>query len=177
VLDEFDPQLLPLTREHLVEATILNAGDAQTLRYLMRCAKRFSHRDASGFLLQDAEGRPVHFLWISNYDGFRFSEIDHALEPSSTSAAMIFDCWTPSADRGRGHYATAIRQAAAHLQRENRAAWIFSGATNASSLKGILKAGFIIAFHWCVVEASAVRSRLANSLLQPFQVTRTWRVM
>jgi len=101
---------LPLTREHLVEATILNAGDAQTLRYLMRCAKRFSHRDASGFLLQDAEGRPVHFLWISNYDGFRFSEIDHALEPSSTSAAMIFDCWTPSADRGRGHYATAIRQ-------------------------------------------------------------------
>jgi len=146
VLDEFDPQLLPLTREHLVEATILNAGDAQTLRYLMRCAKRFSHRDASGFLLQDAEGRPVHFLWISNYDGFRFSEIDHALEPSSTSAAMIFDCWTPSADRGRGHYATAIRQAAAHLQRENRAAWIFSGATNASSLKGILKAGFIYRF-------------------------------
>jgi CelD/BcsL family acetyltransferase involved in cellulose biosynthesis len=141
-----DAQLFPLTREHLVEATILNAGDVQTLRYLMRCAKRLRHRDASGFLLLDAEGRPVHFLWIGNYDGFRFTEIDYALEPSSASAAMIFDCWTPLADRGRGHYATAIRQAAAQLPRENKTAWIFSGATNASSLKGILKAGFIYRF-------------------------------
>ena len=140
--ENHDVQLLPLTREHLVEASISNAGDPQTLRYLMRCANRLTKPDPSGFLLQDETGRPIHFLWITAYDGFSLAEIGHNIEPSSPNAAMIFDCWTPSADRGRGHYATAIRQAAINLQRENRTAWIFSGASNVSSLRGILKAGF-----------------------------------
>ncbi|HVI06969.1 MAG TPA: hypothetical protein VND65_01615 [Candidatus Binatia bacterium] len=55
---------------------------------------------------------------------------------------MIFDCWTPAASRGHGYYAAAIRQAAVEIQREGKAAWIFSGATNQASLSGILKAGF-----------------------------------
>ncbi len=135
-------QLLPLTREHLVEASISNAGDSHTLRYLMRCANRLTEPGNLGFLLQDETGRPIHFLWIASYDGFRLAEIGHNLDPSSPAAAMIFDCWTPAADRGRGHYAAAIRQAAANLRRENRPAWIFSGAKNVSSLRGILKAGF-----------------------------------
>ena len=136
------PLIIPLTREHLVEGSILNAEDAPTLRYLMRCAGRLAQPGASGFLLQDETGRPIHFLWIDNYDGFRLAEIEHNLEPSSSNAAMIFDCWTPAAERGRGHYAAAIRQAAAQLRQEGRSAWIFSGATNAASLHGILKAGF-----------------------------------
>jgi CelD/BcsL family acetyltransferase involved in cellulose biosynthesis len=135
-------QLIPLTREHLVEASILNAGDVHTLRYLMRCSHRISHPGASGFLLQDEAGKPVHFLWIDNYDGFHLSEIDHNLEPLSPSSAMIFDCWTPASERGRGHYASAIRQAAATLRQQGKTAWIFSGANNASSLQGILNAGF-----------------------------------
>ncbi len=135
-------QLLPLTREHLVEASISNAGDSQTLRYLMRCANRLTKADASGFLLQDDAGRPIHFLWITAYDGFSLAEIGHKIETSSPAGSMIFDCWTPAADRGRGHYATAIRQAAINLCQENRTAWIFSGANNVSSLRGILKAGF-----------------------------------
>lgn len=135
-------QLIPLTREHLVEASILNAGDVDTLRYLMRCAHRFNHPGASGFLLQDGEGKPIHFLWINQYDGFHLAEIDHNLEPLSPNAAMIFDCWTPAAERGRGHYAAAIRQAAQDLHQEGKTAWIFSGAKNTSSLHGILNAGF-----------------------------------
>lgn len=55
---------------------------------------------------------------------------------------MIFDCWTPPADRGHGYYATAIRLAAVQLRKEGREAWIFSGATNIPSLQGVLKAGF-----------------------------------
>jgi hypothetical protein len=135
-------QLIPLIREHLVEGSITNANDPPTLRYLMRCANRLSHPGAAGFVLKDETGRPIHFLWIDNFDGFRLAEIQHNIEPSSSNAAMIFDCWTPTSDRGLGYYATAIRQAAADLRREGRAAWIFSGATNASSLRGILKAGF-----------------------------------
>lgn len=135
-------QLLPLTWEHLVEGSISNANDPQTLRYLMRCARRLTKAGASGFLLQGEDGRPIHFLWIDNYDGFRLAEIDHNIEPSSPSAAMIFDCWTPVSHRGRGHYAAAIRQAAANLRREHRTAWIFSAVRNVSSLRGISKAGF-----------------------------------
>jgi hypothetical protein len=141
---------VPLTREHLVEGSIINSGDPPTLRYLMRCANRLNQPGASGFLLQDESGRPIHFLWIDNYDGFRLAEIEHNIEPASPDAAhnpaynpaMIFDCWTPSAERGRGHYAAALRIAAAQLRREGRAPWIFSGATNAASLRGVLKAGF-----------------------------------
>jgi CelD/BcsL family acetyltransferase involved in cellulose biosynthesis len=158
-------QLLPLTREHLVEASITNAGDSHTLRYLMRCASRLTRTDASGFLLQDETGRPIHFLWITNYDGFRLSEIGHDVEPSSPGAAMIFDCWTPAADRGHGHYATAIRQAAANLRRENRPAWIFSGARNVPSVTGILKAGF--AYRYSLVR----RSRLGRTTITRHHTT------
>jgi CelD/BcsL family acetyltransferase involved in cellulose biosynthesis len=141
---EKDPAvlLLPLTREHLVEGSITNAGDPPTLRYLMRCARRLSQPGASGFLLQDEIGRPVHFLWIDNYDGFHLAEIDHRIEPSCPNASMIFDCWTPATERGRGYYAAAIRQVAADLRQEGRSARIFSGASNVASLRGIQKAGF-----------------------------------
>ena len=135
-------ELVPLTRQHLVEASILNAGDVRTLRYLMRCANRFGRSGPSGYVLRDEAGRPIHFLWTDCYNGFHLSEIDHSLDRSSPYAAMIFDCWTPVADRGRGYYAAAIREAAANLQREGKTAWIFSAAGNASSLRGILTAGF-----------------------------------
>jgi hypothetical protein len=129
-----------------VEASIINASDAPTLRYLMRCARRLTKPGPSGFLLQDDEGRPIHILWIADYNGFTLAEIDHSLEASSPNAAMIFDCWTPTAERGQGHYVAAIRSAAAQLRQQGRAAWIFSGATNISSLQGILKAGFVYRF-------------------------------
>jgi len=112
----------------------------------MRCARQLNKPGPSGFVMHDEAGRSVHFLWIENYGGFHVSEIDHILEASSENRAVIFDCWTPSADRGRGHYASAIRQAAGSLFRVNRAPWIFCGAGNASSLRGIGKAGFAYRF-------------------------------
>jgi CelD/BcsL family acetyltransferase involved in cellulose biosynthesis len=139
-------QLLPITREHLVEASIISSDDPATLRYLMRCAGRMKEARLAGFLLQDDAGRPIHFLWIDNFDGFHLSEIRHNIEPTSPTAAMIFDCWTSPANRGRGYYATAIRAAAADLQGQGRKAWIFSGASNSSSLRGILHAGFVYRF-------------------------------
>ncbi len=139
-------QLIPLIREHLVEGSITNANDPATLRYLMRCAARLNQPGASGFVLHDETGRPVHFLWMDDYDGFRLAEIGQNIEPAFANAAMIFDCWTPSSERGRGHYARAIRQAAVQLRQAGRPAWIFSGATNHSSLRGIIKAGFSYRF-------------------------------
>jgi len=144
--DDLVDRLLPLSREHLVQASIRNAGDPHTLGYLMRCAQRMSQPGASGFVLQDEAGRSTHFLWISAYDGFHISEIDHPLDPISQDADVIFDCCTPAADRGHGYYAIAVRSAAARLRREGKTAWIFSDANNVSSVRGIQKAGFAYRF-------------------------------
>lgn len=135
-------RLLPLTWDHLVQASIQNAHDQQTLSYLVRCAARMAQAQGSGFVLQDEECQLTHFLWTDGYDNFHLSEINYSLEPSFQSDVMIFDCWTPSVYRGRGHYSSAIRALSANLRHEGKKAWIFSSASNLSSLRGIEKAGF-----------------------------------
>ena len=138
--------LYPLTWEHIAAAAMHNADDEQTLQYLMRSARRLRQGSATGYFLDMGCAQPSHFLWVHLYHGFRLSEIDFTLESSDRTAAMIFDCWTPLAQRGHGNYATAIRLLAASLQRQQRRVWIFSAAGNESSLRGILKAGFIYRF-------------------------------
>ena len=138
--------------EDIVSAALNNAEDEPTLEYLLRCAQRLRQGDATGYFLPGQGMQPAHFLWVNPYDGFHLSEINLRLESSDPVAAMIFDCWTPAAQRGHGNYATAIRLAAAHLQRQQRQVWIFSAAKNESSVRGILKAGFVYRF-------SLVRSR------------------
>jgi len=134
--------LTSLDWKHLSDAAIRNADDEETLTYLMRCATRMKESSASGFLLQSSDSHAVHFLWFGSYDGFHLSELDYTLPSSDPDAAMIFDCWTPAADRGHGYYAEAIRLAASRLQDDGRKVWIFSAAENASSIRGIAKAGF-----------------------------------
>jgi CelD/BcsL family acetyltransferase involved in cellulose biosynthesis len=145
--------LNPLGWEQIAAAAMNNADDEQTLEYLVRCAQRLRQGRATGYFLQEQGQQPSHFLWVDKYDGFHLSEIDSKLEASDPSAAMIFDCWTPLAQRGHGRYAMAIRLAAAHLQKQQRQVWIFSATRNESSLRGILKAGFVYRY-------SLVRSRI-----------------
>ncbi|MGA2967235.1 MAG: GNAT family N-acetyltransferase [Terriglobales bacterium] len=149
--------LSPLGWENIASAAMYNADDEQTLEYLARSAQRLRQGRAAGYYLpgrglQGQGTQPSHFLWVDLYDGFHLSEIDSRLESSDPSAVMIFDCWTPVAQRGQGHYATAIRWAAAYLQKQQKQVWIFSATGNESSVSGILKAGFVYRF-------SLVRSR------------------
>lgn len=132
--------------ENLASAAINSADDEQTLAYLLRCAQRLKRRRATGYFLPGREAQPAHFLWVDLYDGFQLSEIDSRLESNDSSAVMIFDCWTPALQRGQGHYAAAIRLAAALLQRQQKRVWIFSATRNALSVRGILKAGFVYRF-------------------------------
>jgi CelD/BcsL family acetyltransferase involved in cellulose biosynthesis len=132
--------------EHVASAAMNNADDEQTLEYLARCAQRLRQGHATGYWLPGQGTQPSHFLWVDTYDGFYLSEIDSRLESTDPSAAMIFDCWTPASQRGRGSYATAIRMAAAQLQKQQRQVWIFSAAKNESSIRGIVKAGFVYRF-------------------------------
>ena len=126
-------------------AAMNNADDNQTLEYLMRCAQRLREGRATGYLLRKQQ-KVVHFLWVDSYDGFHLSEINSRLESNDLSAAVIFDCWTPASQRGHGNYTTAIRMAAACLQKQQRHVWIFSAAKNQPSVRGILKAGFVYRF-------------------------------
>jgi len=138
--------LSPLGWENIAFAAMNNADDEPTLEYLVRSAQRLRQGRATGYFLQGEGTQPSHFMWVDLYDGFHLSEINSRLESSDPSAAMIFDCWTPAAQRGLGNYATAIRLAAAYLQRQQRQAWIFSAARNESSVQGILRAGFVYRF-------------------------------
>jgi CelD/BcsL family acetyltransferase involved in cellulose biosynthesis len=163
--DDLVDRVVPMRSEHLVQASIRSAGDPQTLGYLMRCAQRMSQPGVSGFVSQDEAGRSTHFLWITGYDGFRISEIDHRLDPISQDADVIFDCWTPAVDRGHGYYAIAVRSAAARLRREGKTAWIFSDANNVPSVRGIQKAGF--AYRFSLVR----RCRLGHSTVVRHEAT------
>lgn len=134
--------LIPLDWKQLADAAMRNPEDASTLSYLMRCAARLRRQLGCGFVLRTREGEAGHFLWIDRYDGFHLSEIDYKIESQDPGDAMIYDCWTPVAQRGNGYYAIAIRLAAISLQEQRRRAWIFSAAKNVSSVRGIRKAGF-----------------------------------
>jgi CelD/BcsL family acetyltransferase involved in cellulose biosynthesis len=144
--------LSSLAWENIAFAAMSNADDEPTLEYFARCAQRLRRGSATGYFLPGQGTQPSHFLWVSPYDGFHLSEIDSRLESSDPSAFMIFDCWTPAAQRSQGNYARAIRSAAAYLQKQRRQVWIFSAVSNQPSVRGIMKAGFMYRF-------SLVRSR------------------
>jgi len=142
--------LTPFGPEQIADAAMHNAEsddeDQQTLQYLMRSARRLKQSQAVGYMLQPAGESAAHFLWVDNYDGFHLAEIDARLASTDPNACIIFDCWTPVAKRGHGYYATAIRLAAASLQKQQKTAWIFSAFKNHPSIQGILKAGFLYRF-------------------------------
>ena len=135
-------QIGPVTWENLAESAIANADDPDTLHYLLRSAVRLKQGNATGFLLQDQEKRAVHFLAVTDFNGFHIAEISHKLTSNNAEDAMIFDCWTPARFRGLGYYSAAIRQAATDLRNKGKKIWIFCGASNRPSVRGILKAGF-----------------------------------
>jgi CelD/BcsL family acetyltransferase involved in cellulose biosynthesis len=146
VLGNDSHALRPLTWKEIASAAIRYSEDDQTLSYLMRAAQRLRRGGATGYFLQGDGPDPCHFLWTDSYNDFYLSEISSKIESEDPQALMLFDCWTPVSQRGHGHYARAIRMAAAHFQEQQRTVWIFSAANNESSLIGILKAGFVYRF-------------------------------
>ena len=150
----------------LCDSAILFADDEPTLQYLMRCAQRLRPDGPQGYALLKPDGVPVHFTWSTDLDGFYFDEIDHRIQSASLQrsqamtevsvahgaaaavpgAAILFDSWTPRAHRGGGYYAITLREAAAVLEKQQRTIWGFSSPVNASSIRGLQKAGFVYRF-------------------------------
>jgi len=134
-------RLEPVTWENLAEAAIANADDPDTLQYLLRSAARLKDGKA-GFVLCDPGKQAVHFLAVAKVSGFNLDKINYTIAREDSERMLIFDCWTPVQYRGLGYYLLAIRSATAELQNKEQRVWTFCAATDALSIRGILKAGF-----------------------------------
>ncbi len=142
VPSEVHLQLTPLTWSDLNEAAMSYANDSQAAEYLLRCAGRLRKSECSGFGLRKPCGSVAHVLWVRPFVGFHLSEIDYTLSSEGDDADMIFDCWTPPANKGMGYYAAALRRAARMILENARRPWIFASASNRHSQRGIVNAGF-----------------------------------
>ena len=131
-----------LTLHHLATAASEYIDDRETLTHLLRSAQRLREGKAEGLALIDADGQPVHFAWATVFDGFFLAELNARVEAPSPDSVLLFDCWTPEAVRGRGHYSTSIALMARKFNSAGKRPWIFSAATNTASIRGIEKAGF-----------------------------------
>ena len=138
--------LQPLSTRLLAKATMEYENDAPTLAYALRSAGRLNSGSVSGFALTTESGNPVHFCWVAPFEGFHLSELRQVLKEPAPNAVLLFDCWTPSAQRGNGHYGACIAEVAKLMLAQGKRPWIFSAAGNASSLRGIEKSGFVPRF-------------------------------
>ncbi len=134
-LRKFDSDLLGAAAIHY-------SGDTATMDYLLRSAQRLRSDGDRGFVLVTAEGVPVHFCWVKDFEGFRMAELERTLRAPCADAVMIFDCFTPAPVRGHGFFPRAIAALADQLNSEGKAPWIFGAATSQASLRGIEESGF-----------------------------------
>jgi len=126
----------------LAESAISHVSDTETMSYLLRATQRLYREGGSGFTLVNADLVPVHYCWVSDFEGFYINELKVRLAAPRMNAVMIFDCWTPRSARGHGYYGLAISWVAQHLCSAGKVPWIFGAAQNTPSVRGIEKAGF-----------------------------------
>jgi CelD/BcsL family acetyltransferase involved in cellulose biosynthesis len=148
-------RLLPIELRHLARAAMEYRDDESTMQYLLRAAGRLRNPAMKGYILAGEDGRPLHFAWTTAMNGFPCAELNTTLGASDDSV-LLFDCWTPSTERGRGHYKDAIEGIGAIVREQGRHPWIFSAAGNSASLRGIERAGFQMRY-------SIIRRRLLGS--------------
>ena len=139
-------KLQPISIRLLARAAMEYEKDAQTVEYAMRSAERLSSGKLPGYALTTETGTPVHFCWVSPFEGFYLSELRQVLKEPVPNAVLLFDCWTPSAQRGKGYYGVCIAEVANLTLAQGKSPWIFSAAGNVSSLRGIEKSGFVPRF-------------------------------
>ena len=130
----------------LAEAAMQYADDEGTLAYLLRCAEHLRVKEYTGFALLNADGEPVHFTWAGPFTGFHWAELNSTLPAPSPDAVVLFDSWTPISQRDRGYYSPTLWLAAARVQQQGKSAWVFSAATNTSSVRGLEKLGLPLRF-------------------------------
>jgi CelD/BcsL family acetyltransferase involved in cellulose biosynthesis len=135
-------RLAHLDLNQLAKATAQYVDDPATLGYLLRAASRLQEGRAQGFGLVNPEGTFLHFAWTTDFDGFFLSELNAKVDAPSADCDMLFDCWTPTAQRGHRHYPRTVQLIAKLVRANRKRPWIFSAASNRESLRGLEDAGF-----------------------------------
>ena len=135
-------QLRKLDLNALADATSQYIDDPATLDYLLRAAARLRDAKAEGYALVDPQDRFLHFAWATAFDGFFLSELNAKVDAPSAGSVMLFDCWTPASQRGKGYYGKTISMIAERVREKRQRPWIFSARNNVASVHGIEKAGF-----------------------------------
>lgn len=148
-------RLVPIDLGLLSQAAMLYENDSETVQYLLRAASRLQSGGAQGFALVERNGSPVHFCWLAPFEGFYMDELSSNLTEPAPGSVLVFDCWTPLSRRGCGYYGIAVQLLCSRARAAGNDAWIFSAATNVSSVRGLEKAGFHSRF-------SLVRTRFAG---------------
>lgn len=126
----------------LAKAAMWYEKDKETLSYLVRAGERLFEGKAQGFVVVSEKDVPLHFCWVSDYNGFFVGELQTRLKESRGDSVVIFDCWTPMDVRGQGFYPEAIKQVARRFSGAGKTSWILSSIRNSASIQGIQKSGF-----------------------------------
>src|SRR5215472_544334 len=145
VLSAKDFTLCPMDFD-LVGGAGITYVDESSQQYLVRAAKRLKSRHDQGFVVLSRDHVPVHFCWVTEFEGFQMDELSRTLKAPCSEALMIFDCFTPPTIRGHGFFPAAISILAHHLHALRKSPWIFAAATNVASRRGVEKAGFVYKF-------------------------------
>jgi RimJ/RimL family protein N-acetyltransferase len=109
------------------------------------------------------EGRIAHVAWVREEQVITASEVGPGCQvPLERPGRVIYDCWTPSAFRGRGVYPQVLHALIADAHRAGKDAWIYCLRENAASRRGIEKAGFRMTHRMVRVRATpfVTRSRV-----------------
>src|SRR5437762_11653324 len=121
-----DLRLQPLTFKLLATAAMQYEAEPGTLEYILRAAKRLNSGGADGFALTTLEGVPLHFCCVSQFQGFAMAELHQTLGEPTPGSVLLFDCWTPLSQRGRGYYGQCIAKVAGQMLEMGKDPWIFS---------------------------------------------------
>lgn len=98
--------------------------------------------DGSSFwCLTIADGTMVSSGWLAYQQHFYIGETDYGFDMHKSKAAILFDFNTKAEHRGKGYYGLLLRSIV-HQAKGPERYIIYTAPDNASSSKGILKAGF-----------------------------------
>ncbi len=137
-----DDMLQPVDLDKLANAAMKHGNDAGTMSFLKRSGLRLSSTQARGFLW-GAPDDPVHFCWVTDFEGFYVDELRRKMYTPARNSVLIYDCWTVPSARGKGAYSKAITALGELLNAEGKNVWIFSAVSNVASIRGIEKSGFV----------------------------------
>ena len=141
-LPHHDPlQAVGIDWHVLAAFALCYADDPPILSILLRTTRHL-RSGREGYAGVTNDGTFAHLAWLAPFHDFWIDEIEAILPGVREDAEVISDCWTPPAERGRGHYTAMIRGLAKLVMGRGREAWIFASVNNAPSLRGIQAAGF-----------------------------------